>query len=479
MNSTIGWTLVYSLWQGGLIALVLFIALGVARSSRARYAFGCIAMLGVLGAFCWTLVSMAGSKVGQSFLVVRPGSHAPYGIADQAVRAQHAFVGDALIPWLTPVWMLGVVVFHLHLLVSWMAGRRLVRRGVCSAPDAWQARLASLQQRIRLSKPVALLESSLAAVPVVIGHLRPAILVPIGLLAGMPAQQIEAILLHELAHIRRLDYLVNLLQTVVESFLFYHPAVWWITSVIRAERENCCDDLVVEVSGERLEYAAALAALEQARWAAADAVAANGGNLMKRIRRLLYPREVLRTSFAPVISAGVLLVVAAAALIGWQDKPQEKTRPTMYDRWINEDVVYIISLQERAAFLGLTTDEEREHFIEQFWKRRDPTPDTVENEFKEEHYRRIAFANQHFVSRLPGWKTDRGRIYIKYGPPDEIESHYAKTDSAKNFPYEQWRYYLIPNVGTNIIMEFDDVNSSGEYRMTSDPNPATGTPVHP
>lgn len=116
------------------------------------------------------------------------------------------------------------------------------RTGVCAAPDHWQQQLNSLARRLRLSRPVALLESCIAGVPVVIGHARPVILMPIGLLTGLPSSQIESILLHELAHILRYDYLVNMLQTSIEGLLFYHPVVWWISSVIRTEREHCCDD---------------------------------------------------------------------------------------------------------------------------------------------------------------------------------------------------------------------------------------------
>ena len=156
------------------------------------------------------------------------------------------------------------------------------RRGGCASPECarapgdWQQRLDGLAARLRISKPVALLESCLAEVPVVIGYARPVILMPVGLLAGLPVAQVEAILIHELAHIRRQDYLVNLMQTFIEGLLFYHPAVWWISGVIRAERENCCDDLAVAVTGDARQYAAALAALEQNRWAAHElALAAN------------------------------------------------------------------------------------------------------------------------------------------------------------------------------------------------------------
>jgi len=164
-------------------------------------------------------------------------------------------------------------------------------------------------------------------------------------------------------------------------------------------------------------------------------------------------------------------------------KQAEKLRKeleTPYKKWLNEDVVYIITDEEKAAFKRLATDEEREQFIEQFWLRRDPTPDTEENEFKEEHYRRIAYANDHYASGIPGWKTDRGRIYIMYGPPDEIESHpsggtYERPmeeggGETSTYPFEQWRYRYLEGIGTNIIIEFVDPTMSGEYHMTMDPS---------
>jgi GWxTD domain-containing protein len=163
-----------------------------------------------------------------------------------------------------------------------------------------------------------------------------------------------------------------------------------------------------------------------------------------------------------------------------REEKLRKELETPYRKWLNEDVAYIITDEERAAFKRLQTDEEREQFIEQFWLRRDPTPDTIENEFKEEHYRRIAYSNEHYASGIPGWKTDRGRIYITYGPPDEIESHpsggsYERPPEegggeTSTFPFEQWRYRWIEGVGTNIIIEFVDPTMSGEYHMTMDPS---------
>src|ERR1700681_1913548 len=163
-----------------------------------------------------------------------------------------------------------------------------------------------------------------------------------------------------------------------------------------------------------------------------------------------------------------------------RDEKLRKELETPYRKWLNEDVAYIITDEERTAFKRLQTDEEREQFIEQFWLRRDPTPDSIENEFKEEHYRRIAYANENFASGIPGWKTDRGRIYITYGPPDEKDTHpsggsYERPPeegggTTSTFPFEQWRYRYIEGISSDVIIEFVDPTMSGEYHMTMDPS---------
>ncbi len=162
-----------------------------------------------------------------------------------------------------------------------------------------------------------------------------------------------------------------------------------------------------------------------------------------------------------------------------QEKALKQELSEDYKHWLNEDVRWIITDEELAAFKRLSNDEERDQFIEQFWLRRDPTPDTVENEYKEEHYRRMAYANEHFSSGIPGWKTDRGRIYIMYGPPDEIESHptggrYERPldeggGSTSTFPFEQWRYRYIEAVNQQeVIIEFVDTCMCNDYHWTLD-----------
>ncbi len=157
----------------------------------------------------------------------------------------------------------------------------------------------------------------------------------------------------------------------------------------------------------------------------------------------------------------------------------EKELATPYKKWLEEEVPYIITDEERSAFLQLQTNEEREQFIEAFWQRRDPTPDTVENEFKEEHYRRIAYTNERFSSGIPGWRTDRGRMYIMWGPPDELESHtqgeiYNRPmteggGQTTTYAYEDWTYHYMEGIGQNITIEFVDPTGTGEFHITNDP----------
>ena len=162
-----------------------------------------------------------------------------------------------------------------------------------------------------------------------------------------------------------------------------------------------------------------------------------------------------------------------------RQKEAQKENESAYKKWLADEVPYIITDDERAAFRKLSTDDEKEQFVEQFWERRNPNPGSPENEFKEEYYRRIAYANEHYASGIPGWRTDRGRIYIMYGPPDEVESHpsggsYVRPPEegggeTSTYPFETWRYRYIDGIGTNIILEFVDPSMTGEYHMTMDP----------
>ncbi|HKG16026.1 MAG TPA: GWxTD domain-containing protein, partial [Pyrinomonadaceae bacterium] len=193
------------------------------------------------------------------------------------------------------------------------------------------------------------------------------------------------------------------------------------------------------------------------------------------------------------LSLGLLVSSAAApaAALAQKDKGKQqdvperernvkKERSNMFKKWIAEDVAYIITDDEKKAWKKLATDEEREQFIEQFWRRRDPDPDTEVNEYLEEHYERVAYSNQHFTSGIPGWKSDRGRIYIMYGPPNEKETHpsggsyerpsYEGGGSTTTYPFETWFYRYLPGIGSGIEIEFVDPTGTGEYRIARSPD---------
>jgi GWxTD domain-containing protein len=475
-------TLLHSLWQAAMAAFALAFGLRFFRTSRIRYVAACAALVAIVFVSVGTLIlvvpplQLSQERVASSRLTSRDVD------ATKTLEPLPLSPLERLLPWITPFWLFGTVLFSLCRAAGWAALRRLRRHAVSDTSQAWLATLSRIRTRIGVAKPVALLESGLTQVPLVIGHLRPAILVPVGLLAGLPPEQVELILMHEMAHIRRRDYLINVLQTFVESVMFYNPAVWWISTVIRTERENCCDDIVVESTNQAPLYASALAALEEIRSDQREVVmAATGGNLVKRVRRILGQSEQQASALAPVVGTLALIVVIAGVL---QLQAGQIVFPNAYTKWLEEDVVYIITPAERAAFVGLSTDSQRNQFIDQFWIRRDPTPGTPENEFKDEHYRRIAYANEHFASSLPGpagagWKTDRGHMYIMYGKPDEMESHpsggiYDRPidqggGTTSTFPFEIWRYQLIQDIGHDVLLEFVDAKGLGEFKLTIDP----------
>jgi uncharacterized protein involved in exopolysaccharide biosynthesis len=207
----------------------------------------------------------------------------------------------------------------------WLNGSRWIRHLKTSDTSPldheWQLRLRALSQRLNVHRPVALFKSALVEVPLVIGWLRPVILLPASALSGLTPDQLEAILAHELAHVRRCDYLVNAFQNVVETLMFYHPAVWWISSCIREEREQCCDDLVVSACGNRVTYARALLFLEEARGLPRLALAANGGSLIYRVRRLLgisregCPPSAAELTGIALMAFGFVMILAATYLL--------------------------------------------------------------------------------------------------------------------------------------------------------------------
>jgi len=333
----LGWSLIHFVWQGAAVAVLLAGAnlLLRARSANARYFAACAAlvmmlmlMAGNLFIFTASLPStplaqkVASAPADRSELQSLPASVIDHKEPFPAFEPLPLFESKThralkgLLPWVVAVWLFGVLALSTRLVGGFIQTRRLRRKETQKVSDRRQQSLANLARRLRVSKPVLLLESSLVQVPMAIGWLRPVILIPVSALAGLTPEQMEAILAHELAHIRRHDYLINLLQTVIETLLFYHPAVWWVSRQIRNERENCCDDMAVAACGDALVYARALTKVERLRKARLElAVTANGGLLMNRISRLVGAGLVGAESPRPYHSAGLVTCVIAILTI--------------------------------------------------------------------------------------------------------------------------------------------------------------------
>jgi beta-lactamase regulating signal transducer with metallopeptidase domain/protocatechuate 3,4-dioxygenase beta subunit len=273
----LGWTLVHFLWQGTVVAALYTAArLAGARllTAPARYALACLA-----------LAVMAALPVATYVAAAEPGP------VPEALWPVAGVDWAALLPWLVALWAAGVGLFSLRLAAGWRRVHRLSRVGVAAAPEEWRRAARELARRMRVRQAVRLVASRLALTPAVVGWWRPVVLLPMEALTGLSEAQLRAVLAHELAHVLRRDYLANLLQGVTEAVLFYHPAVWWVSSRIRAEREACCDDLALAATGgDALSYARALAHLETARRVRL-AVAATGGALRARVARLLGKAE--------------------------------------------------------------------------------------------------------------------------------------------------------------------------------------------
>lgn len=336
----IGWTLLHFVWQGLLIAGLLVLALALLRhnSANARYLAGCMA-LGLMS-LC-PLVT---------FLIVRTSDATP--LTPQQVTALEVFQKSAKVslepasplsallkhfepylPALVLTWSLGMLILAVRMVGGLIQVERLRRRDSKPADGIWQARLEAIASRLQIRKTVRLLVCDRIDVPSAMGFLKATVLIPSSVLMRLSTQELEALLAHELAHIRRHDYLVNLLQTAVETTLFYHPAVWWTSRVIRAEREHCCDDIAIDALGDPVQYARALASLEEQRsLRPALTLGATGGSLMQRIRRILGLSSAdskMSLAWAPCLALVALLLPLGAFSQGSKVAEKKVAGPEM------------------------------------------------------------------------------------------------------------------------------------------------------
>ena len=326
----IGWALLHFIWQGVLLSAILALANLITKSARIRYATGCAVMLAMPAIFVATILRTEQQAAPVTLVSHTEPPDISSGTNPGGYQTGHATIVASTpiaapahdlstIPgWIACLWLIGVAALSIFTAAGWLRIRQLTGSGAEPANSPWPEAMESLRRRLKISKPVRLCISAIAEVPTVIGWLRPYILLPISAITNLDESQLQAILAHELAHIRRHDYLINLLQNAIETLLFYHPAVWWVSRQIRQEREHCCDDLAVEVCGDVLLYATALAQLEQQRGTYSQpALAATGGDLLARIRRLMGQRNNTGPGLtaAPVI-AFLTMALTTVVLIG-------------------------------------------------------------------------------------------------------------------------------------------------------------------
>ncbi|MHC4167800.1 MAG: M56 family metallopeptidase, partial [Planctomycetota bacterium] len=350
----LGWTLLHFVWQAAAVALLLAVLLAILRKASAnlRYTIACLALglIVLLPVVTIQLVPVSvfepPTSVQPAPVVLPPEQVSELHVAEVPVveppvhvetvspapampwRQRAAELLEPALPYVVSGWLIGVLALSIWHLGGWTQLQRLRRKMVKPVDASLRAKLDELAGRLTVRRAVQLTESALVQIPTVVGWLRPVILLPASALTGLSAEQLEAILAHELAHIRRHDYLVNMMQTVIETLGFYHPAVWWVSHKIRTEREHCCDDLAVSISGDRVGYARALASMEEIRSARSElAVAATGGNLFSRIRRLLGKDSTDGSRAGWIPSAITILLIAMIALpitLAVTDQPEDQ-----------------------------------------------------------------------------------------------------------------------------------------------------------
>ena len=315
-TQVLGWALVHSLWQCALAAAALASLLGIlpSRAARIRYALATATLVFMVAMPLGTALSLhdASPWYGAPAAVLTPAQTLA-GPALVALRLA-ARVRTAL-PEIVVLWVVGVIAFSLRLASGWMAARRLAVMGTHPAPRACEMALERLAARLHVTRPLRVFESALVQVPAVIGWLRPVILVPASALTGLTPLQLDALLAHEIAHVRRHDYIVRVFQSVIETLLFYHPAVWWVSRRVGEEREHCCDDLAVAVCGDAHMYAQALVGMERLRGTEpAFVFTAARGSLVYRVRRLVEPAPAATSPWvAGVVVATLLLVLGVGS----------------------------------------------------------------------------------------------------------------------------------------------------------------------
>jgi GWxTD domain-containing protein len=477
------------LWQSTLFAAVVAVLVACLRQNAARIRF-CLWLAASLKFLVpFSVLVMIGNRLARSFetpsvvpanvSVIFESISRPFVTTTPTESAAWPLVIGAL-------WLAGALFFAARACRHWLDIAGTVRRATVSTDGPAVAALRNAKSALNVQRHLPVVVSATAMEPGLFGIQRPVLVLPCGLDTRLTAPQLETVMTHELCHLRRRDNLWAALHTTVQSIFWFHPLVWWLTSRLIDERERACDETVLQCNGEAQAYAEAMVTICKHYLSSPLKFVAGvtGSTLERRIEAIMTYKFAAKLDSRRklLLAAAAMLTIAGPVLIGVFDvqaipavsvtrllrssvTPQTGAS-NVFENWLNEEVVYLISEEERRAFENLRFDEEREHFIENFWLRRDPTPGTPENEFKVEHYGRLAYVNSRFGWAQPGWNTDRGWILILHGKPYEIESHpRANPGGNPAYPYETWGYEWIEGQGRNVKFTFIDPDGTGEYRL--------------
>lgn len=359
----LSWTLLHSLWQGVLIMFTLILLLRVIpiRFSRARYAVSLGALLTLVAAALTTFAALLNTSMADTATpaVYRFASAAAPIVTSAAVETSWLTILNnainANIPLITMLWLVGTLAFCLRMAGGWFYINTL-RQKATVVDESWQLYIQKLAAQMQVNKLVEIAESRLIQAPVVLGYLKPVILLPVGMISGLTTGQIETILIHELTHIRRHDYIINLVQSFVEAIFFFNPCVWFISQQIRTEREHCCDDAVVSLKGSAQQYIHALAKLEEVRLSRnglALALAENKNILLNRMKRMMEKSAKKHSARERIIPA--VLLVAGLLCASWITikKPASESRSQVAAPGVKADTT--IKKTEKSGRYSRTT----------------------------------------------------------------------------------------------------------------------------
>lgn len=359
----LGWNIFNILWQGFIIAIILSLVLRIfkGKSSQLRYLISMISLLLIMGFSIFNFFNNYDKNISNtiSYIDNNQANESNLLLVDfNDIKINESSIElitlfkdqltsvDKYFPLIVNVWILGVFIFILKFIFSFFYTNRLRKINTQSISEEWLDKFLKLQEQLRINRTVNYIESQLVKIPLVLGYLKPVVVIPVELLSGMPLNQIEAIIAHELAHIRRNDYIFNVFQTIIETLFFFHPAIWYISSQIRKERENCCDDMALTVCEGSLVYAKALVSVQEFtlnRHYSAVAFSGRKKHLLNRIKRMIMKQKVKSNITDKIIAALIILSSVLALSFTYKANTTNSISESVFKADINRPVESLIA----------------------------------------------------------------------------------------------------------------------------------------